>query len=171
MKTILRLVVMCLLVAVPSVCFGLMSIGPVSKEKAKELGVEVRVEGTGNEVWVTLELKKDSKLLKDFSHVSLEIREGEKLMVGYAPMQVESKDSGKTLRFMVGRDFLNKVYLRVVTGFPSNYSGNDLRVQEFVEAGKGPAKLVAPAREPATDEVINAPTEDAPAPPPAAKKP
>lgn len=133
MKTMLRLVVMFLLVAAPAVCFGLMRIGLVSKEKAKELGVEVRVEGTGSEVWVTLELKKGSKLLKDFSHVSLELRDGEELIVGYAPMEVETKESGKMLRFMVGRDFLEKVTLRVVTGVPSNYGGHDLRVKEFVE--------------------------------------
>jgi hypothetical protein len=137
MKTMLNFMVAAiLLVAGPSTCFALMGIRQVSKEEAKELGIEVRVQGNGpREVWITLELKNDSKL-KDFSHVSLEIREEGKLLVGYAAMQEKKSETGRTFTFMANRAFLEKITLSVVTGFPSNYSGNELRMKDFGEVGK-----------------------------------
>lgn len=126
-----------LLVAAPTPCFALMGIDQVSEERAKELGIEIRVTAAGpNAVWLELQFKAEGKL-KDFSHVSLEIRDGERLLMGYAPMQEKRSSSGSVVvRFMVDRAFLEKVTLSVVEGFPSNMTGHELRVKDFVELDK-----------------------------------
>ena len=37
------------------------------------------------------------------------------------------------MRLMVDRAYLEKVILTVVTGFPSNYSGNELQLKDFID--------------------------------------
>jgi hypothetical protein len=86
MKSITALLALTLLLAVASNrCLAEMGIVEVSRERAKELGMEVRFTKNGpNEIWVELEFKPEGKL-KDFKHVSLEIRDGGKFLLGYAP--------------------------------------------------------------------------------------
>jgi hypothetical protein len=123
-----------LLLAVPNPCFAEMRVEVVSSERAKKLGMEIRLKGEGpNEVWLELAFKAEGEL-KDFRHVSLEIREGEKLLVGYAALREQRSSSGRILvGFMVDRAYLDKVTLRVVTGRPKEMIGHDLRVKDFVE--------------------------------------
>lgn len=135
MKTIVKIsLLIALHVIAPSPCFALMLIEPVSKERARQLGMELRLKGGGtNEVWVELEFKAEGEL-KDFSHVSLEIREGDKLLVGYAPLRGQPSDSGRVhVRFMANRAYLEKVVLRVVTARPRDMRGYDLPMKDFVE--------------------------------------
>jgi hypothetical protein len=124
--------------AAPSLCFAEMGIVHVSKERAKKLGMVLRLKGNGpNEVWVELDFKAEGEL-RDYIHVSLEIREGEKLLVGYAPMRERSSSSGRVVvGFMANRAYLDNVTLRVVTGHPMNMTGHDLRVKDFVEPENG----------------------------------
>lgn len=138
MKTALNLtLLMLVLLAAPNLCFAEMRIEPVSKERAKQLGMELRLKGGGtNEVWVELEFKAEGEL-KDVVHVSLEISEGDKLLVGYAPLRGQPSDSGRVhVGFMANRSYLEKVTLRVVTGHPKDMKGHDLRVKDFVELEK-----------------------------------
>ena len=66
MKTAFSLAVLAVLLVAPGRCFALWSIAPVSKEGAKELGMEVRTTEAGpNQVRVELEFKAENKL-KDF---------------------------------------------------------------------------------------------------------
>jgi hypothetical protein len=135
MKTMLHVLVLALLlVPSPSPCFAEMRIEFVSKDRAKELGMEIRLKGNGpNECWVELEFKAEGEL-KDFRHVGLEIREREKLLVGYAPLQKHPSNSSRVLvGFMANRAYLDKVTLRVVTGGLKDMKGHDLRVEDFVE--------------------------------------
>jgi hypothetical protein len=118
MKTIVKIsLLIALFVGAPSLCFALMIIEPISKERARQLGMELRLKGAGtNEFWVELEFTPEGEL-KDFSHVSLEIREGGKLLVGYAPLRGRPSDLGRVhVGFMANRAYLEKVILRVVTG-------------------------------------------------------
>jgi hypothetical protein len=139
MKTIFKIsVLILLLIAASSQCFAMMNIAFISKEQAKELGMEIRMKGNGpNEVWVELEFKTEGKF-KDFSHVSLEIREGQKLLVGYAPLQEKRSSSGSVVvQFMANRAYLDKITLSVVVGAdPTNMTGYELRVKGFVEPEK-----------------------------------
>jgi hypothetical protein len=138
MKAIFNIAVLSVLYVVgPSLCFAEMRIEHLSKERAKKLGMEIRLKGDGpNEVWVELEFKAEGEL-KDFIHVSLEITEGEKLLVGYAPLRDHPSNSGRVrVGFIANRAYLDKVTLRVVTGRLKDMKGHDLRVKDFVEPEK-----------------------------------
>jgi hypothetical protein len=137
MKRFAALCVVVVLVIAPGRSFALMGIDPVSKERAKEMGIEVRLMDSGpKDFWVELEFKPEGKL-KDYSHVSLEIRDGDKLLVGYAALQEKRTDSGSVVvRFMADRAYLDKITLSIVAGFPTNMTGHELRVKDFVEPAK-----------------------------------
>ncbi len=125
-----------LLVALVSPCLGMMSIAMVTPQAAKELGLDLRFKDSGPDaVWVELEFTPKGQL-KEFQHVSLEIADGDKLLLGYTPLK-ETREGGKvTVRFMASRAYVDKITLRIVTGFPSNYSGHDLRLKEFIKPEK-----------------------------------
>ena len=134
MKTLVNVSVLAvLLVVAPSRCSALMEIEFVSKERAKELGIELRLKPNGpNDVWVELEFKAEGEL-KGFSHVSLEIREGDKLLLGWARLREERLDSGSiVIHFLANRAYLDKITLSVVEGVPTAETGHELRVKDFV---------------------------------------
>ncbi len=115
-KTIVSILVLTfLLMAVSSPCFGEMTIEQVSKERAKELSLEIRTKANGpNDIWVELEFKPEGKF-KDFSPVSLEIREGKQLLVDYAALREKRSSLGNVpVNFMANRAFLDKITLTVV---------------------------------------------------------
>ena len=109
----------------------------ISQQEAKEMGLEIRATAAGPDAaWIELEFKPEGKL-KDFHHVELDIREGEKLLVSYAALQEQRPTSGRVLvRFMADRAFLSKITLTVVTGFASNYNGNEIQLKDFVDLEK-----------------------------------
>jgi len=102
-----------LVVAAPSLCFALMSIANVSKEQAKEMGMEVRSNAAGpNAVRVALEFETKGAL-KSFSRVDLEIRDGEKWVS--AALRVDRSKPGRVIvSFAADRANLDKSTLRVV---------------------------------------------------------
>jgi hypothetical protein len=116
---------------------ALRSIGPVTKQEAGELGIIVRATAAGPEAaWVTLEFTPGGKL-KDYSHVELEVEEGGKPLIAYAVLGEKRGPNGSvSLTFMVSRAFLPKVTLSIVTGFPSNYAGNQLALRDFVNVAE-----------------------------------
>ena len=138
MKAIFNLSILTfLLTAASSQCFAMMSIAHVPKERAKELGMEIRAKANGpNEVWVELEFKTVGPL-KDFSHVSLEIRDEKKLLLGYTALREKRTDSGSVVvTFMANRAYLEKITLSVVVGKPMDIAGYELRVKDFIEPEK-----------------------------------
>jgi hypothetical protein len=140
MKTILSMSVLAVLLLVgPPLCFGSMLVEQVPKERAKQLGIEVRAKANGpSEAWIQLEFKPKGEL-KNFVHVSLEIREGEKCLLGYSPLKEKRSDSGSiVVSFLADRAYMEKISLSVITGQPMNYTGHELRVKDFVDLGKLP---------------------------------
>ncbi len=138
MKTILRtLAVAVLLTAAPVPCFAMRSIGVVSTNEAKAMGIEVRATAAGPDAaWLELEFKPESRL-KSFDHVELEIREGDKMLVAYAVLAEKRSASGNiVVHFMANRAYLDKVIVIVVTGFPSNYANNELHMKDFVDTAR-----------------------------------
>lgn len=137
MKTMLKISVLTvLLVAAPSVCFAMMSIGHVSKERAKELGMEIRTKQAGPD-GARIELEFETKgELKDYFRVDLLIREGEKSLLFATLREEQSKPGRVVVSFAADRATLDKITLRVVTGVPMNLTGHDIRVKDFVELEK-----------------------------------
>ena len=138
MKTTLKISVMTfLLVAASSPCFALWSGGRVSKEQAKELGLEIRSAANGtNAVWVELEFKTEGKL-KSFSHVDLRISEGEKELVTATLREDRSRPGRVVVSFTTDRAHLDKITLWVyVADMMPGGTIHKLRVKDFVELEK-----------------------------------
>lgn len=137
MKTMLKISVLTLLlVTTPSVCFALMEIEHVSKERAKELGMEIRTKQAGPD-GARLELEFETKgELKSFVRVDLIIREGEKSLLFATLREEQSKPGRVVVGFAADRATLDKITLRVVTGAPMNLAGHDIRVKDFVDLEK-----------------------------------
>ena len=137
MKTTLGISVLTLLlVTTPSACFALMSIEHVSKERAKELGMEIRTKQAGPD-GARIELEFETKgELKSFVRVDLEIREGEKSLLFATLREEPSKPGRVVVSFAADRATLDKITLRVVVGAPGNLTGHDIRVKDFVDLEK-----------------------------------
>ena len=133
MKAKLFLATLILFVAAFGTCLAAISHGNVSKERAKELGIELRARANGpNEAWIELEFKPEGKL-GGFRHVSLEISDGEKFLLGWTPLKDERTSTGSVIvRLMGNRAFLEKVTLRIVRG-ATGEAGDDLRIKDFVD--------------------------------------
>ena len=114
MKTIFNILVLAdLLLVAPSPCFALWGIATVSKEGAKELGIQVRSEPGGpNHVRVELEFKPERKL-KDFSRVDLRIGEGDNPPVTAPLREDRSKPGRVVVSFTADRAQLDKLTLWV----------------------------------------------------------
>ena len=125
-----------LLVVAASPCFAMMEIEQVTKERAKELGMEVVAKGAGPDlmrVELTFPTKGD---LKDLSRVDLFISEREKSVLFVSLKEEQTKPGQVVVSFAADRTHLEKITLRVVTGVPMNMVGHDLRVKDLVELEK-----------------------------------
>jgi len=144
MKTVFNIFVLAVLLVAPSPCFALWGHRSVSKELAKEMGIEVRTEAAGlNQVRVELEFKTEGKLkrfspegkFRDFSGVELRIGEGKDPLVT-APLR-EDRSKPKPGRVLVSFTAesaqLDKLSLRVFVPESDGGTIYDLRVKDFVE--------------------------------------
>jgi len=122
-----------LLLATCGTCLGSISTRNLSKDQAKELGIELTAKPNGpNEAWIELEFKPQGKLA-GFNHVSLEIADGEKFQLGWTPLKDERTSTGSVIvRLMGNRAFLENVTLRIVRGAAGEV-GDDLRLKDFVD--------------------------------------
>src|ERR1051325_111101 len=155
MKTIIKISVLTLLlIAASSPCCAMMMIYNVSKEQAKELGIELRATANGpNEAWIELEFKPEK--VKEFSCVCLDIRDGEKFLTGWTPLKEKRTTSGTVVvNLMANREFLEKVTLTIVTGHVTDYAGHELLVKDFVDLKNlsDTPKKHAPAKSDTKDE-------------------
>ena len=139
MKKIFNISVLAVLLVVsPNPCSAMMELADFSKERAKELGMEVRSEAHGpDQVWVELTFKTEGEL-KNFGRVELEIREGKKflLVATLKEDQYRAKPGQVVVGFTVDRTLLDKASLVVVAGRPMDMTGYLLRIKDFVEPGK-----------------------------------
>lgn len=122
-----------LLFFAPGPCFALWGLAPVSKDQAKELGMEVRTKATvPNHVIVELEFKAEDKL-KNFSRVDLRIGEGDNPPVTAALREDRSKPGSVIVHFTAERDQLDKINLWVMV--PRSRGGTiyTLHAADFVE--------------------------------------
>lgn len=136
MKTAFNIAVLAVLLITPNRSFALWLIAPVSKEQAKELGMEVRSEVAGpNHVRVELEFKIE-ETFKDFSSVDLRIGEGDNPPLT-APLREDRSKPGRVIvRFTADRGQLEKIKLWVMVLGLDGGSIYDLRVKDFVELKK-----------------------------------
>ena len=130
-------VLTCLLVLTPSVCFAMMEIEIVSKDRAKELGLEVRANAAGPDA-VRVEVEFEAKgALEKYSRADLEIRDGGRLLSSSTLREEKSKPGRVVVSFAADRTMLNKITVRVVTEHgPRTRTGHDIRVGQHVDLDK-----------------------------------
>ena len=120
----------------PNPCFAVWDIEIVSKERAKELGLEVRSTAAGpNHVQVELEFKAEGKL-KYFSQVDLRLGKGDNLAVAAPLREDRSKPGRVAVSFSAYLAQLDKLTLRVMVPFRDGGAGGtvyELPVKDFVE--------------------------------------
>jgi len=148
MKTLFGIAVLAVLLVAPSPCFALWVTVRVSKERAKELGMEVRTTEAGpNQVRVELEFKTEGKFEKfspegkfrDYSGVELRIGEGKDPLVT-APLREDRskpKPGRVVVSFTADRTQLDKLKLWVFVPESDGGTIYDLRVKDFVEPKNG----------------------------------
>jgi len=146
-KTLFGIAVLAVLLVAPSPCFALWVRATVSKEGAKELGMEVRTTADGpNQVRVELEIKTEGKLkdfssegkFRDYSGVELRIGEGKNPLVT-APLREDRskpKPGSVLVSFIADHTQLDKLKLWVFV--PESLGGTIyvLAVKDFVELKK-----------------------------------
>jgi hypothetical protein len=153
MKTAFSLAVLAVLLVAPGRCFALWVIAPVSKERAKEMGVEVRSKAAGpNQLRVELEFKTEGTFkefspegkFKDRSSVELRIGEGDnpRLFGSLASVTAQlkedrSKPGRVVVSFTADLGQLDKINLWVMVPESDGGTAFVLRVKDFVEAEKG----------------------------------
>jgi hypothetical protein len=153
MKTAFSIAVLAVLLVAPGRCFALWSIDPVSTERAKQLGMEVRSTAAGpNQVRVELEFKIEGRFeefspegkFKDRSGVELRIGEenNQRLFDSHALVTVRlredrSKPGRVAVSFTADRTQLDKINLWVMAPESDGGTAYVLRVKDFVEPEKG----------------------------------
>src|SRR5262245_51178026 len=146
MKTAFSLAVLAVLLVAPGRCFALWVIASVSKERAKELGMEIRSmadrPNQPNQVRVELEFKTEGKLEKfspegkfrDYSGVELRIGEGRSPLVTAPLREDRSKPGPKPGRvvFSFAADRAQLEKLRLWVFVPESDGGTiyDLAVKD-----------------------------------------
>ena len=142
MKTVLNFLAVVFLIAASGPCFALRSIGLVSKERAKQMGIEIRSSKVNEHaVWVELEFKIEGEL-KNFnpergSLVELKVAEGEKSLLTTALRIKQPKPGHVVVDFSADRTQLDMITLTVVVGQGAAAGGAyELRVKDFVEVEK-----------------------------------
>jgi hypothetical protein len=149
MKTIVSIVVFVVLLGVaPRACFALWDVLPVSKEKAKELGLLVRTRASGpNHVGVELEFKTEGNFkafipggkFNDLALVQLWIGQGDNTHVTAALKEDRSQAGRVVVGFIADRVQLDQSNLRVMVPYTDGGLGGItyvLRVKDFVEPKK-----------------------------------
>jgi len=125
------------LAATSNICSALEDIEIVTKERAKELGLDIRAIAAGPQA-VRIELEFEAKgELQNYSRVALEMNEGDKLITSSTLKEEPAKPGRIFVGFAADRASLNKFELKVVTQeSPRSRSGHVLRVHEFVDLTK-----------------------------------
>jgi hypothetical protein len=128
-----------LLVVAPSRCFALWDVVTVSKEHAKELGMEVRSKAAGpNHVQVVLEFNAEGKL-KHFTHISMSLGKGDNLVVSATLREDRSKPGLVAVSLRADHAQLDKLTFTVSVPFRDGGLGGthyEIRVKDFVELKK-----------------------------------
>jgi hypothetical protein len=144
MKTAFSLAILAVLLVAPGRCFALWFHVPVSKERAKAMGIEVRsTEAGANQVQVELEFKTKGALKRftdgtsNFNGVQLRVGDGDNLSLTARLQEDRSKPGQVVVGFTADRAQLDKLALWVYV--PGELGGAiyELRVKGFIEPKKG----------------------------------
>ena len=138
LKTIARAsAVLVLLLTIPSLCLAVISLENVTKERAKELGVEVRANAAGPDaVRIAVEFEAKGAFAK-YSRTDLEIHDGGKLLATSTLREEKDKPGRIVISFAADRALLEKITVRILTEHSARSRvGHDIQIKDFVELDK-----------------------------------
>lgn len=136
MTMIFRFVVLAVLLVSVEPCFALWGIVPVTREAAKELGMEVRWTPAGpDQVLVELEFKVEG-VLKKFSQVNLRFGQGSVPSLTAPLKEDRSKPGRVVVHYNASRAHLEQTHLSVMV--PELLGGTvyEIQVKDFVDLRK-----------------------------------
>ena len=148
MKTVLSISAAALLFfAASGPCFALWGVVPVSRDAARELGLEIRTTPAApNHVIVELEFKTEGKFkefgpegkLKDYCRVDLRTGQADNPPVTAALREDRSKPGRVSVRFTADRRELDRLSLWIMVPAPLGGTAYDIRVKDFVDVKPTP---------------------------------
>ena len=140
MKATFSIAAFAILLVAPRPCLALTWGGHVSKEQAKELGMEVRSEPAGpNQVSVELEIKTNGALKRftEGSGVQLRLGDGDNPSLTARLQEDRSKPGRVVVSFTADRTQLDKLALWVYVPLELGGQIYKLRVKDFIEPKNG----------------------------------
>jgi hypothetical protein len=138
MKPIVSLSAVAVFLVAASPCFAVWDVLTVSKEEAKNLGMEVRSTVGPKYVQVELEFKTDGAL-KDFSDIYLKVDEKDKLILSAALREDRTKPGRVAVSVTADAAQVDKLTLQVKVPYTDGGLGGayyEVRVKDFVEVKK-----------------------------------
>ena len=130
------LMITALLVAAPSQCFAFESIEFVTKERAKELGMEIKVGPAGPEaVLIVLDFETKGEL-KSYYRVALDMHDEGRLLLSSTLKEDKAPPGHIVVSFAADRKKLDRIEVKVVTMSGGQRTGHVLRMKEFVALDK-----------------------------------
>jgi hypothetical protein len=142
MKTMFTLSAVAICFAVfPNSCYALWDLVVVSKEQAKQLGMELRATPAGaNRVHVVLEFGAEGKL-KHFSQIDMALGKGDELLASATLREDRSKPGRVMVGVVTASAQLNKLTLSVRVPYRDGGLGGivyELPMKDLVEVKKRP---------------------------------
>ena len=134
-----------LLIVAPGPCFALWGIVSVTRERAQELGLEVRTRAAAHgHIHVELEFRTEREFaafgpdgkFKDRSSVELRIGEKDDLTLTAALREDRSQPGRVVVRFTASRTSLDQIIVRVMAPDQDGGTAYQLRVKDFVGRGQ-----------------------------------
>ena len=141
MKTMFTLSAIAISLAItPNPCYALWDVLTVSKEQAKQLGLDLRATAVGaNRLHVALEFSAEGKL-KDFTQIDMKLGEGDDLLASATLREDRSKPGRILTGVTTSRSHLDKLTLSVRVPYRDGGLGGvvyELPVTNLVEVPKG----------------------------------
>jgi hypothetical protein len=123
-------------VSLPKTSSGDTLFTILSKERAKQLKIEVRALPAGpRDVRVELEYPTEAKKGKNI-HVDLEVQDGEKSFLSTTLKSYPTKDDRAVVHFTADRNSLGKITLKIFTERGLGGTANHIHMKDFVDLEK-----------------------------------
>ena len=140
MKAVFKISAVAVFLAVaPGVCLALWDLDVVTKERAKELGMEVRLTAVGpKHTKVAVEFKAEGAM-KNFTEVEMSFNQADKPTLYAALREDRSKPGRVAVSFTADAAQLDRFILRVTVPYRDGGLGgmiHEIRVKDFVEVKK-----------------------------------
>jgi hypothetical protein len=116
-------------------CLALVSIMPVSKEKAKEMGINVTLQPREEDVWVRVDFKTTGPL-KGYRYANLDLKQGKKRLLMAALMshrpRTDSPDDASQVDFYLDPAALPDASVTLIAYEGRGGIGYELQMKDFI---------------------------------------